>query len=248
MYNNLKISLYFPCRNESQNLEKILARIPDFVDEKIIVSNRSTDNTVAKAKALGFKVYEDNRADDGIGYGYAHMTGIEKSTGDIIIAADGDAEHPIENLGHIIKHMIALNYDFLYCSRYPLTNPKDMTLMQTLGIFLLNFEVRVLYGIKLNDMLSGMWLMKKEVKNSLNLTEGGWDLSPQIKLNAVKLGLNFGEYNISPHKRSAGSTNQQYFKTGFNHMIWILKNRFSRSEAVNEDRSEKPKLFFNLGQ
>lgn len=254
MYKNKKITLYMPCRNESPNLEKISARIPEYIDEKIIVSNKSTDNTISKARKLGFKVYEDNRTIDGIGYGFAHMTGIKKSSGDIIIAVDGDAEHPIEDLNKIIRVMIKNKYDFMYCSRYPLTDSKETSFKQKLGVFLLNIEVRVLYGIKLNDVLSGMWLMKKEVKDQLALSEGDWNLSPQIKINAAKNpNIKFGEYNIAGHKRSAGKTHQQYFKTGLKHMYWILVNRIKpRKELVLHtnfklDKQNNTKLFFNLG-
>lgn len=254
MYKNSKITLYLPCRNESLNLEKIAARIPEYVDEKIIISNKSTDSTVKKAKKLGFKVYEDNRSIGGIGYGFAHMTGIKKATGDIIIAADGDAEHPIEDLNKIIRVMIKNKYDFMYCSRYPLTDSSDTSFKQRLGVFLLNIEVRVLYGIKLNDVLSGMWLMRKEIKDQLALSEGDWNLSPQIKINAARNpNIKFGEYYVAQHKRVAGKTHQQYFKTGIKHMMWILSNRVNpRKELILHtnfklDSEAKSKLFFNLG-
>ena len=54
------------------------------------------DDTVAVAKKLKLKALEDNRTIDGIGYGFAHMTGIENATGDIIVGADGDATYPIK--------------------------------------------------------------------------------------------------------------------------------------------------------
>src|SRR5688572_23265612 len=170
MYKNKKISLYLPCRNETKKLENVLARISKFIDEVIIVRNKSTDNTYSKAIELGVKAYRDDRTIDGIGYGFAHMTGIAKATGDIIISADGDAEHPIEDLGKIIEFMLDKNLDFMTCSRYPLKEGSVMSFKQKLGVAILNLEVRLLYGIKMNDVLSGMWLFKKEVKDKLNLT------------------------------------------------------------------------------
>src|SRR4051812_2728398 len=105
MYKNKRISLCLPCRNEANHLPEVIARIPKFVDEIIVISNNSKDDTVAVAKKLNVIALEDNRTIGGIGYGFAHMTGIEHATGDIIVGADGDATYPIENLKSIIDKM-----------------------------------------------------------------------------------------------------------------------------------------------
>jgi glycosyltransferase involved in cell wall biosynthesis len=117
MYKHHKISVIMPCRNEGSHLEHVVARVPKFVDEIIIVSNRSTDNTVDEAKRLGLKVFEDDRAIKGIGYGFAHMTGIANATGDILAGIDGDATYPIEELNKIIDHLLKQKLDFVSCNR-----------------------------------------------------------------------------------------------------------------------------------
>jgi glycosyltransferase involved in cell wall biosynthesis len=70
MYRNLSITLCLPCRNEGNHLVKVIEKVPSIVDEIIVISNKSTDNTVEVAKSLGVKVIEENRALNGIGYGY----------------------------------------------------------------------------------------------------------------------------------------------------------------------------------
>ena len=84
MYKRKKISVIMPCRNEGAHLSVVVKRIPSFIDEIIIVSNKSTDDTVKIGRKLGLTVYEDDRTIKGIGYGFAHMTGIKVATGDII--------------------------------------------------------------------------------------------------------------------------------------------------------------------
>jgi len=226
MYRNKKVSIYFPCRNEELHLQSVLARVPKFVDEIIVVSNKSGDNTLSVAKNLGAIALQDDRTLNGIGYGYAHITGIEHATGDIIATADGDLTYPIEELPKIIDYMIDNDFDFISCNRYPLQ--KDTTISPTLrlGVFILNMEVRLLYGIKIKDILSGMWVFRKEIKDKLGSTMGDWNLSPQIKLNAIShKEIKFTEYSIVQHQR-AGETKQAYWKTGFSHLWWIFKNRF----------------------
>lgn len=229
MYRNKKITVCFPCRNEGEHLKEVVKRVPDFVDEIIVISNNSKDNTVQVAKKLGVKVFEDNRTVGGIGYGFAHMTGIKNASGDLIIGADGDATYPIEDLQAVIDHLLDNKLDFISCNRYPLQKGTTIPLKLRLGVGILNTEVRLLYGIKTRDILSGMWVFRKEIKDTLQLTMGEWNLSPQIKLNAARHpDIAFSEYSIAQHQR-LGATHQDYFKTGLSHMIWIFRNRFTKN-------------------
>ena len=227
MYRNKKVSVCLPCRNESGHLKEVVARIPEFVDEVIVISNKSKDDTVQVAKKLGVKVFEDNRTIGGIGYGFAHMTGIKEATGDIIVGMDGDATYPIEDLASVIDHLLDNKLDFISCNRYPLQPGTKIPLKLKFGVWMLNFETQLLYGVKIKDILSGMWVFRSGVRDDLNLTMGEWNLSPQIKINAAtSRSIAFQEFSIAQHQRM-GESHQNYFKTGFSHATWILKNRIT---------------------
>lgn len=241
MYKNKRITVCLPCRNEGNHLKEVVKRIPDFVDEIIVVSNNSTDDTVAVAKKLKVTIIEDNRTIGGIGYGYAHMTAIENATGDIIVGADGDATYPIEDLKKVIDHLLLKKLDFISCNRYPLQEGTKIPFKLRLGVSTLNAEVRLLYGIKINDILSGMWVFKKEAKDGLNLTMGEWNLSPQIKINAARNpNIKFSEYSIAQHQR-LGDSHQNHYKTGFSHMWWIFRNRLTKDPASLAKKPDQTK-------
>jgi glycosyltransferase involved in cell wall biosynthesis len=84
MIDKKKIVVVLPAYNAEKTLERTYAEIPfDIVDEVILVDDRSSDNTVAQAKALGIKhlvVHEQNR-----GYG-----GNQKSCYDKALSLDAD--------------------------------------------------------------------------------------------------------------------------------------------------------------
>ena len=227
----MRISLILPCRNEASHLADVVLSIPENIDEIIIVSNKSTDNTVEIGNQIAKEnpkviVIEDNRTLGGIGYGYAHISGIEAATGDFIMGGDGDATYPFEDASRVIQFMNDNNLDFVSCNRYPVPKDVHIPLKLRIGVTLLNWEIRLLYGIKIKDALSGMWIFRQSIKKELNLTMGDWNLSPQIKLNAAtNPKIKFSEFQIC-QKRRMGETKQDYFKTGFNHAMWILKNRF----------------------
>ena len=234
MYRNKNITIYIPSRNESKNLASIKSRIPSFVDEVLVISNKSTDNTCEIAKSLGFKVYEDNRVKNGIGYGYAHMTGIEKSTGDILISIDGDGQHPVEDIKEIIDFLIDQDIDFISCNRFPPKSDSYLGFKQWFGTKVLNLETNILYKTNFKDILSGMFVFKNEISPFLNLTEGDWNLSPQIKINAATNSkIKFAEFNIFQYCRMSGKTHQSHFKTGIRHVKWIFLNKIKTSLKFN---------------
>lgn len=227
MYRNKKISFYFPCRNEEGGLLKEMENLPPFIDELVVVSNKSTDNTVEVAKRLGIKTVIDDRVKGSTGYGFAHMTGLKSVSGDIIGTADADGTYPTHKLSDVVDFLIDNKLDFVSCNRYPLIDGANISPIIQFGVKVLNWEVRLLYGRKVEDILSGMWVINSKIKNILGLTEGDWNLSPQIKLNALlNKDIRFAEYHISLNDR-VGKSKQNYLKTGMEHMYWIAKNRFS---------------------
>ncbi len=231
MIKNKTISLVLPCRNEANHLHEVLKLVPSFVDEIIIVSNKSKDNTVGVAKKLAkndrrIVVLQDDRTIDGIGYGYAHMTGIQAATGDIIVGADSDGTYPLYEIARVVEFMLSKEHDFISCARYPLQEGVKIPFKLQLGVNLLNWEIKLLYNIPIRDALSGMWVFKKSIRDKLNLSMGEWNLSPQIKINAAKHPeISFSQFSISQDQRM-GETKQNYFKTGFSHAKWIFMNKF----------------------
>lgn len=228
--NQKTISLVMPCRNESENLEIIFDMCPDFVDEIICVSNKSSDDTYEHGLRLQesypkLRMLRDDRTKGGIGYGYAHMTGMAAAKGDIVVCADADGTYPVEDLPRILMEMNKKGLKAVSCSRYPDKNiPKKLQL----GVKLLNLEIFMLYGFVIHDSLSGMWVFERDIIPSLHFTAGDWNLSPQVKLNAHKyLKKEFKEIKIV-QKQRVGETKQNYFQTGMRHVMWILKNRFKQ--------------------
>jgi glycosyltransferase involved in cell wall biosynthesis len=229
MISQKKISLCLPCRNEGPHLRQVIKLVPNYIDEILIISNASTDNTLEIAQGMEGKVIalEDNRTVDGVGYGFAHITGISHASGDIIIGADGDATYPFQDIANIVNSLIKDNLDFISCNRYPLKEGTNIPFKLRFGVTLLNWEIRLLYGFKIKDALSGMWIFRKEISDELHLTMGEWNLSPQIKINAAtNPAIRFGEYSIAQHQRM-GETKQHYFKTGLKHAFWIFTNSVS---------------------
>jgi len=234
MLYNKKISVIIPCKNEEVALYSILSKLPKYVDEVIVVDNNSTDNTAKVAKSYGAKVVHEKRTDGGVGYGFAHLSGIKAAKGDILIALDGDDTYPISEIKNIVSYMQKSNADFVTCARFPLAFPKAISRTRQLGVQLLNLQVSLLYGKRIRDILSGMWAIDKNCIKKLDLQEGGWNFSPEIKLAAMTHpDIHFSEYHIPHTLRLFGSSKQNIWATGIDHLLYIIKRRFTRDRVYS---------------
>lgn len=227
MLNDKYISLVLPCQNEEKALAATLCSLSKEIDEIIVVDNNSTDQTPKIARSLGAKVFYEEQNKNGIGYGFALARGIKESKGDIIVCMDGDGSYPVEEVSKLIKQLDLKKLDFISCSRIPFKNPRSMSPIRTIGVKLLNLFIFLLFGYKIRDCLSGMWVFRRNAINSLNLSEGGWNFSLEIKLNALKSSeVKFSELNISYHDRVFDCSKQNLFRTGLEHSFFLLRKRF----------------------
>lgn len=226
MLYNKKISLIIPCKNEESALYSLLNKVPSYVDEIIVIDNNSSDNTAYIGKVHGAKVFIEKRQEGGIGYGYAHQTGMKKATGDYIIAMDGDNTYPTQSISEVITYMEKNHLDFVSCNRLPLSEKQAISGFRQMGIKILNFWIALLYGYYFLDILTGMWVMNRKALNKLNVKSGDWNFSPEIKLAALSnREISFSEYHIPYFVRVNGRSKLNAVKTGLSHCVFVFQNR-----------------------
>lgn len=235
MIQDKRISLVIPCRNEARNLHRLLHRVPRWIDEIVVVSNRSTDQTKEVAARYGAVVIEEDRVDNrGIGYGFSLQTGIQTAMGDFIVTMDGDGTYPVEQIVDVVTYAINNRMDFISCNRFPLQNHQAISWIRRLGIWALNTEVTFLYGYPMKDILSGMWVIRRAKRKWLDVFEGGWNLSPEIKLAALESPrITFGEYHITHARREHEGSKQQIWQTGLDHLWFIFKRKWYENTRRN---------------
>ncbi|MFT7071017.1 MAG: glycosyltransferase involved in cell wall biosynthesis, partial [Spirosomataceae bacterium] len=66
------ILVIIPAFNEAKSIDKVIAEIPKFVRETVVVNNNSNDATSKVATSAGATVLDEPRQ----GYGYACLKGI----------------------------------------------------------------------------------------------------------------------------------------------------------------------------
>ena len=72
MRNDKRIAVVIPAQNEADAIGKVVADVPDWVDQIIVADNGSSDDTAAVARAAGADVISELEP----GYGAACLAGI----------------------------------------------------------------------------------------------------------------------------------------------------------------------------
>ena len=221
------ISIIFPCRNEEKIISPILSKVPYFINQVIVVDNRSTDKTAQIAREKGAAVFKEKRQINGIGYGFAIQTGIKKAKGDYIVLMDGDKTYPMMKIKKVIELMEKEGIDFISCKRFPLSNWHDMSIIRFIGGKFLTLFTNFLFKTNIEDVLSGMWVFKKNIVPYLNLEPGDWNMSLSIKISAASAhNIKFAEFHIPYKDRKLGTSKQNLIRTGSAHFIYLLKLKY----------------------
>ncbi len=221
MYKSQKITVIIPCLNEEQGIERVLNRMPDFVDETIVVDNGSTDRTSDVAKSLGAKVVRE----DVRGYGRAYKTGFAQATGDVIITLDGDHSYPPDAISYLLEAFLHLEVDFLNTSRFPVRERAAMSLKHKFGNLILSVAMSVLFLRWVRDSQSGMWVFKRSILKDMKLVSDGMAFSEEIKIEALKR-VRFEEISIQYSSR-LGEIKLNPWRDGFANLWFLVTKRFS---------------------
>jgi len=224
MYKGQSITVIIPCLNEEQGVEQVLRAMPDFVDERIVVDNASTDRTSEVAVALGATVIREEVR----GYGRSYKRGFSTATGDLIVTLDGDHSYPVDALSYLIEAFLHLDVDFLNASRFPVRDRRNMSFLNKLGNLALSMAMSVLFFQWVRDSQSGMWVFRRSILKEMKLESDGMAFSEEIKIEALRNPrVRFGEISILYSSR-LGETKLNLWRDGFQNLAFLFKKRFFR--------------------
>lgn len=221
MYKDLTITVIIPCLNEEQGIDEVLTRIPDYVDEVIVVDNGSTDCTAAVARSHGAKVIrEDIR-----GYGRAYKKGFANSTSDIIITLDGDHSYPVDAISYLLEGFNHHSVDFLNASRFPMRDRHAMSLKHRIGNLILSVVMSILFLRWIRDSQSGMWVFRRSILKDIRLDSDGMAFSEEIKVEAIRnSNIRFAEMPVMYTSR-LGEVKLQPWRDGIANLLFLFRKR-----------------------
>ena len=225
-----KLTIVIPALNEEQGIEKTVRAIPraeinriGYQCQVLVVDNGSEDATVELAAGAGAEVVsEPNR-----GYGTALKKGFAAADGDIIVTADADATYPLEDIPRLVQILDSENIDFITTNRFALMPKEAMSKRNRVGNAILSWTMRLLFGLKIEDSQSGMWVFRKAILQRLRLTSNT-PLSQEIKIEACHFArCPWKEVPIQYRPRS-GKAKLGGWKVGTGNLIHLVSKRLHR--------------------
>ena len=226
-----KIKVIIPAFNEQYSIVNVINDIPDSVDEVIVVSNNSTDNTEINARNAGATVLTETQK----GYGYACLKGIEhivnqETKPDIVVFLDGDYSDYPEELTKIVAPILKDDIDFVIGARVKrLREVGSMTPQQVFGNWLATFLMKLMFGAKFTD-LGPFRAIKYDKLLALKMEDKTYGWTVEMQLKAIKQKLTYVEIPVNYRNRIgvskvSGTVKGSIF-AGIKILGWIFKYSF----------------------
>ena len=237
VYKHRRITVVIPCLNEEKGVVEVLARMPSFVDEIIVVDNDSTDRTAEFARELGARVIHEKIR----GYGRAYKTGLFLAQGDVVVTLDGDHSYPVDAISYLLEVFLRSEERFLSASRFPLKNRRAMSAKHWIGNKLLSLAMSLLFFRWVRDSQSGMWVFERQSLAEMSLVSDGMAFSEEIKIEALRNPhIGFKEFYIDYSNRM-GEMKLEPWKDGVRNLLFMIRKRFgTRSASFTAPAVRKP--------
>ena len=225
------IKVIIPAHNEEQSIAKVIAGIPKLVNEIIVVSNNSTDNTQSIARLTGAIALDEDRK----GYGYACLKGIEYVAKqdikpDIIVFLDGDYSDYPEELTKVIEPIIKDDIDLVIGARVKRLRERGaMTPQQIFGNWLATFLMKLFFSATFTD-LGPFRAIKYNKLLALQMEDKTYGWTVEMQLKALKQKLSYVEVPVKYRNRigvsKVSGTVKGSVMAGMKILGWIFKYSF----------------------
>lgn len=226
------LSVIIPVFNEERTIEALLRKVSrvklgGIKKEIIVIDDCSGDKTpriLSKLKSIDF-VFLQHRKNSG--KGAAVRTGIDHSTGDVIIIQDADLEYDPNDYVKLLNPILQKKAKIVYGTRlinYPLRlwgkNRTSLPLHLIANRFL-SWLVNFLCRSNLTDMETCYKLFSREVLQKIQLKSNRFDIEPEITIKILKQGYSITEIPIKITPRDYDEGKKIGFKDGIQ-AIWAI--------------------------
>ncbi|MBN2139067.1 MAG: glycosyltransferase family 2 protein [Sedimentisphaerales bacterium] len=202
----VSITVFFPCCNEEDNIERTVKKAIIVLDrleadyEIIIVNDGSSDNTASVAQRLAaennaVKVVHHAK---NLGYGAALRSGFDAATKNLIFYTDGDGQFDFEEMPPILP--LIEKCDIVSCYRLK----RAEGIVRRINAWCWTKLVCLLFGLKLRDIDCAFKLYKAEIFQNIRLSSTGALIDAEILARAAAKGYRIAQAPVHHFPRIAG--------------------------------------------
>ena len=203
----MKLIIQIPCYNEEQTLELAYNDLPRHIDgvdtiEYLIINDGSKDNTVARARELGFHHIVSFKRNKGLAKGF--MAGIDACLhlgADIIVNTDADNQYCGADIEKIVRPILEQKADIVIGER-PIDQTEHFSWKKKKFQHLGSWVVRVASGTDIPDAPSGFRAYSRDAALRLNVVnEYTYTLETIIQAGNNKTAMTSVPIRTNPETR-----------------------------------------------
>jgi glycosyltransferase involved in cell wall biosynthesis len=232
------VSVVIPALNEARNLPWVIRRLPNFVDEVVLVDGRSNDHTAEVARTLRPDIVVVTELHPG--KGAAIRAGFAKASGEILVILDADGSMDPQEIGWLVSPL-QYDFDFVKGSRYVTGGGSDdLTYLRDAGNRALTALTNTVFHCNFSDLCYGYIALRRECIDVLDLTSDGFEIETELVVHAVLAGLRIAEVPSAELRRISGLSNLHAVRDGLRVVrtlalawaSWAAPTGGARPEAV----------------
>lgn len=207
------VCILIPTLNEEATIQQL---IRDFHEEGFnnifVIDGNSSDRTRELAEAEGARV----EIQHGKGKGQAVQEAFGMIDSPYVVMIDGDGTYLASDIYTMIGPLIESRADQVIGNRFANCEKGAFTLLNLLGNRILNKLFALVYGSKLEDILSGYRGFTQKAIDDFDLNETGFEIETEIAVESVKKEHRIEVVPITYITRhSTGATKLNPLRDGF---------------------------------
>ena len=205
-----ELSLFFPCHNEAENLEALVAdalvALPALATtyEVILVDDGSRDDTAGVAERLVQRhggVVRLVRHDVNRGYGGALRSGFAAARYSHLAYTDGDRQFRVADLARLVERAQETRSPVVIGYRLKRADPPLRLVYATFY----RVANRVWFGLRVRDVDCAAKLFRRDVLQNISVHSNGAFFSAELLIRLRLAGVNALEVGVPHYPRTAGS-------------------------------------------
>ena len=215
------VAVIIPCLNEAATIGKVVADFRTMLPAAriLVIDNRSTDTTAATAREAGAIVVRESRR----GKGFALIHGFRLTRdADMVVMVDGDDTYPA---GAVVELLDAVRdgADMAIGTRLRQPEKGAFSASHSLGNRLFVAAVRVLFGIRTQDLLSGYRVFSRRFLDMSALVAQGFEIESELSMQAVVHGFHVAEVPVRYRARPGASGSKvSTFRDGYRILLALI--------------------------
>jgi glycosyltransferase involved in cell wall biosynthesis len=217
-----RVAVVIPCRNEEATVGDVVRRFREMLPEAeiLVVDNASTDATAAVATQAGARVISESRP----GKGFALLTGFEVAQqADYYVMVDGDGTYPAKDVERLLGAAAESGCDMVVGTRLATSNTGAFRPGHALGNRFFIRLVRLLFGIRTDDLFSGYRVLTRRFLRTAPLVAEGFDVEAELTVRAHEQGFRVVDVPVQYAARSAVSRSKlRTFRDGYRILRGVL--------------------------